>query len=171
MWSYFVFLSKQLVLAELGLFGCDMCFSLCFYRVSLVRHDQISRDGKDLVHEMSFVYKAAAQDARRKTPWNVSCMCLKKLWRLEGFGTHTGCSFQSFTSSAVRPASKMSRLTRDTLPVDYRQNTFHIRDLAMEQSQQIDKSKISDSSPQPPVLWRQIKHVELLAHIKITTNI
>lgn len=65
-------------MAELGLFGCDMCFALCFYHVSLVRHDQIGRDGKDLVHEMSFVYKSAVQDVRRKTQRNVSCVCLKK---------------------------------------------------------------------------------------------
>lgn len=74
---------------------------------------------REIVHEMSFVYKAVVQDARSKTQRNVSCACLKKLRGLDGFGTHAGCSFQSFTSSAVRPASKMSRLTRDTLPVDY----------------------------------------------------
>lgn len=47
--------------------------------------------------------------------------------RRRDLGTHAGCSFQIFTSSAVRPASRMSRLTRDTLPaVDYRQIALHI---------------------------------------------
>ncbi len=42
--------------------------------------------------------------------------------REERFGTHTVCSFQSLTSSAVSPASRISRLTRDTLPVDQSQD-------------------------------------------------
>lgn len=33
-------------------------------------------------------------------------------------GTHIVCSLQTLTSSAVRPASRMSRLTRDTLPLE-----------------------------------------------------
>lgn len=45
------------------------------------------------------------------------------------FGTHTVCSLQTLTSSAVRPASRMSRLTRDTLPMELRQDALKLMDI------------------------------------------
>lgn len=76
------------------------------------------------------------------------------------FGTHTGCSFQIFTSSAVRPASRMSRLTRDTLPaLDYRQITVHITDEAKGKSTTCSSLFLAAA---------KIGRVELLALIRVT---
>lgn len=72
------------------------------------------------------------------------------------FGTHTGSSLQIFTSSAVSPASRMSRLTRDTLPVWITDKVqFHIKDQAKKKKEKRFQQTCSSLF--------LMKHVELLA--------
>lgn len=123
------------------------CFLFFFLHVAFVTFQQLDeRPGVGVTPEVS------GKESREQS---TACACGIKQTRKDrkDFGTHTGCSFQIFTSSAVRPASRMSRLTRDTLPaLDYRQITLYITEEKVFNNLQLSA---------------KIKRVELLAHVRV----
>lgn len=109
---------------------CILHFAfITFHQLDMIESPGTERRGKNsgsvsqlIVHEMKLSRGSTKLRCRHATqiPMLEEIHLLRsgKKRSAEGLGTHTASSLQSLTSSAVRPASRISRLTRETLPTD-----------------------------------------------------